>query len=137
MGARTVTMAILAGSAVTAGAATAQAGGDLYGAIAYSDGTGIAAAATNFGDSRSADTAARGNCGRGDCRVVLDFHNGCGALAQGADHRVSAGWGPTKVEAEQRARDFLGPSAPPFPDLGSAAPRAATIALSTCTSNAH
>ncbi|WP_146161131.1 DUF4189 domain-containing protein [Nocardia sp. MDA0666] len=126
-----------AGFAVAGAAGSAQADGDLHGAIAYSDSSGVVAAATNFADAPSADAAARAHCGRGDCRVILDFSNGCGAVAQGADGRIAVGWGPTQVEAEKQARDFLGPSAPPFPDLGSASPRPATIALTSCTANAH
>ncbi|WP_227981877.1 DUF4189 domain-containing protein [Nocardia spumae] len=136
---RSTAVAVLAGSALAVGGAagSAQADGDLHGAIAFSDSTGVVAAAANYADAPSADTAARQHCGRGDCRVILDFSNGCGAVAQGADGRIAVGWGPTQVEAEKQARDFLGPSAPPFPDLGSASPRPATIALTSCTANAH
>ncbi|NKY86856.1 DUF4189 domain-containing protein [Nocardia veterana] len=130
--------AALAGAALTVGAAgSAQAAGDLHGAIAFSDSTGVVAAAANYADAPSADAAAKAHCGRGDCRVILDFSNGCGAVAQGADGRIAVGWGPTQTEAEKQARDFLGLSAPPFPDLGSASPRPATIALSSCTANAR
>lgn len=136
---RSAAVAVLAGSAVAVfgAAGSAQADGDLHGAIAYSDGTGVVASAANYADAPSADTAALGHCGHGDCRIILDFTNGCGAVAQGANGRIAVGWGPTQTEAEKQARDFLGPSAPPFPDLGSASPRAATIALSSCTTNAQ
>ena len=137
--ARSTAVAVLDGSAVAVfgAAGSAQADGDLHGAIAFSDSTGVVASAANYADAPSADTAAIGHCGHGDCRIVLDFTNGCGAVAQGADGHIAVGWGPTRTEAENQARDFLGPSAPPFPDLGSASPRAATIALSSCTANAQ
>ena len=136
---RSAAMAVLAGSAVamSGAAGSAQAAGDQHGAIAYSDSTHVVAAAANYADAPSADNAAKAHCGHGDCRIILDFSNGCGAVAQGADGRIAVGWGPTQTEAEKQARDFLGPSAPPFPDLGSASPRPATIALSSCTANAQ
>lgn len=136
--ARFSAVAVLAGAALTmAGAGAAHAADDQHGAIAYSDSTGVVAGAANYADAPSADAAAKAHCGEADCRIILDFSNGCGAVAQGADGRIAVGWAPTKTEAEKQAMDFLGPSAPPFPDLGSASPRPATIALSTCTANAR
>ncbi|WP_024805344.1 DUF4189 domain-containing protein [Nocardia sp. BMG51109] len=128
---------VLSGSAIAGlgAAAPAAADGSLHGAIALSDSTGTVASAANYEDPGSADAAAIDRCGGGDCRVVLHFNDGCGAVAQSVDRRVAVGWGPTQVEAEQQARNVLGLSAPPFPDLGSAVPRPATIALSACTAN--
>ncbi|WP_280262021.1 DUF4189 domain-containing protein [Nocardia wallacei] len=129
---------VLAGSVIAGfgAAGPAAAEGALHGAIALSDSTGTVASAVNYDDAGAADGAAVNHCGVGDCRVVLHFTDGCGAVAQGADRRVAVGWGPTKVEAEKQARDVLGPTAPPFPDLGSASPRPANIVLTACTKNA-
>ncbi|NKY51368.1 DUF4189 domain-containing protein [Nocardia vermiculata] len=136
---RSAAVAVLAGAALTVvgGAGAAHADGDQHGAIAYSDSSGTVAAAANYSDAPSADSAAIAHCGGGDCRVILDFSNGCGSVAQGADGKIAVGWGPTKTESEKQAIEFLGPSAPPFPDLGSASPRPATIALTSCTANAR
>ncbi|MBB5915930.1 hypothetical protein BJY24_004842 [Nocardia transvalensis] len=130
--------AVLAGVALAGFgvAGPASAAGPLHGAIALSDSTGTVASAVNYNDAGPADAAANAHCGVGDCRVVLHFTDGCGAVAQGADRKVAVGWGPTKVEAEKQARDVLGLTAPPFPDLGSASPRPAQIVLNACTSNA-
>ncbi|MFJ1455175.1 DUF4189 domain-containing protein [Nocardia wallacei] len=129
---------VLAGAAVAGFgvAGPASAAGTLHGAIALSDSTGTVASAVNYDDPGAADAAANSHCGVRDCRVVLHFTDGCGAVAQGVDRKVAVGWGPTQAEAEKQARDVLGPSAPPFPDLGSASPRPATIVLHACTANA-
>ncbi|MBF6176660.1 DUF4189 domain-containing protein [Nocardia blacklockiae] len=129
---------VLAGTTVAGFglAGPAAAADTLHGAISLSDSTGTVASAVNYSDPAAADAAANQHCGRADCRVVLHFTDGCGAVAQGVDRRVAVGWGPTQAEAEKQARDVLGLSAPPFPDLGSASPRPATIVLHACTANA-
>lgn len=68
-------------------------------------------------------------------RNVIQIVNACGAVAQGADGRFAWNWAKSKTEAEQSAVKALGLSAPPFPDLGSAMPRAAHVVLSACTAN--
>ncbi|MCM6776677.1 DUF4189 domain-containing protein [Nocardia sp. CDC159] len=125
------------GALVSVGVGPAGAApGDLYGAMALSSSTGTVAYAVDYTDRIHADAGANVKCGVYDCHVVLRFVNACGAVAQGADHRFGWASAPTKVEAERAAVESLGLSAPPFPDLGSASPRAAEPVLSVCTANA-
>jgi hypothetical protein len=119
-----------------AGAGVAQAGGNEYGAFSLSQSTGKVAYAVDYPDYPSAIHAADARCGKADCHNVIQFVNACGAVAQGADGRYAWNWAPSKTEAEQSAVKALGMSAPPFPDLGSASPRAARVVLSACTDNA-
>ncbi|MFF0492398.1 DUF4189 domain-containing protein [Nocardia sp. NPDC003482] len=122
----------------TIGAAPAHAApGDLYGAMSLSPSSGTVSYAVNYPSQPLADAGANVKCAVYDCQVVVRFVNACAAVAQGADHRFGWSWAPTKTEAEQAAVDSLGLSAPPFPDLGSAEPRAAQVVLSACTDNAH
>ncbi|MEU7629512.1 DUF4189 domain-containing protein [Nocardia sp. NPDC049190] len=117
-------------------AGEAGAAGDYYGALALSSSTGAVTSAVNYPDAAAAEAAARTECGVRDCRVVVQFWNACGAVARGADGRYGWAWAATRAEAERRAIDVLGPSAPPFPDLGSAIPRAASVRLTACTATA-
>ncbi|MEV0292285.1 DUF4189 domain-containing protein [Nocardia sp. NPDC050710] len=110
--------------------------GNLYGALAISRSTARVASAVNYGSWGAADNGAIAECGVRDCQVVVHFANACGAVAQGADYRFGWAWDGTRVGAERSAVDVLGLSAPPFPDLGSASPRAARVILSACTANA-
>ncbi|WP_459958454.1 DUF4189 domain-containing protein [Nocardia sp. IFM 10818] len=110
--------------------------GDLYGALALSRSTGNVAYAVNYTSWGSADSAAISKCGGGDCEVVVHFANACGAVAQGADTRFGWAWAPNKSEAETKAIEVLGTSAPAFPDTGSASPRQGKVILSACTENA-
>ncbi|MBF6331042.1 DUF4189 domain-containing protein [Nocardia transvalensis] len=118
-------------------AGPASAADDLYGALSVSPSTGTVAYAVNHNSWATADAGANVKCGVYDCEVVVHFANACGAVAQGADRRFGGAWAPTKVEAERAAVESLGLSAPPFPDLGSASPRAAQVVLSACTDNAQ
>ncbi|MFI5775743.1 DUF4189 domain-containing protein [Nocardia sp. NPDC051570] len=126
------------GALATVGAGPAgAAAGDLYGAMSLSPSTGTVAYAVDYTNQGMADGGANVKCDVYDCQVVVRFTNACAAVSQGADHRFGWASAPTKSEAEQKAVDSLGPSAPPFPDLGSATPRAAQPVLSACTANAH
>ncbi|MFD3508297.1 DUF4189 domain-containing protein [Nocardia sp. NPDC058666] len=111
------------------------AAGDLYGAMALSPGQAVVASAVNYGSWTAARNAALDECGVRDCQIVVDFRNACGAVAQGADYRFGWSWDRSLAAAERSAVDVLGFSAPPFPDLGSASPRAAWVVLSACTAN--
>ncbi|MBF6167582.1 DUF4189 domain-containing protein [Streptomyces gardneri] len=117
-------------------ASEARAAGVYYGALALSSSTGAVASAVNFASAAAAETAARAECGVTDCRAVVQFWNACGSVARGADGKHGWAWAPTRAEAEQKAIGTLGLSAPAFPDLGSAIPRAATIRLTACTATA-
>ncbi|WP_040779895.1 DUF4189 domain-containing protein [Nocardia pneumoniae] len=113
----------------------AHAAGAYHGAIALSS-TGAIGSAVNFSTAAAAETAARSQCGVSDCRAVVQFWNACGSVVRGADGRHGWAWAITRADAERRAIEFLGPSAPPFPDLGSAVPRPATVRLTVCTMTA-
>jgi len=54
---------------------------DQYGAIAYSKSTGRFGSSWNQATRNTAERSATSTCGRQDCRVLLWFQNGCGALA--------------------------------------------------------
>ncbi|MFD6271834.1 DUF4189 domain-containing protein [Nocardia asteroides] len=109
--------------------------GDLYGALALSSEEAVVASAVNYGSWAAASQAALAECGVWDCQIVVEFRNACGAVAQGADYRFGWAWDHNQAAAERAAVDVLGFSAPPFPDPGSASPRAASVILSACTSN--
>jgi hypothetical protein len=127
-------VATIAGLSV-AGAGTANANSDEYGAFSLSQGTGTVAYALNYSNYPAAVAAADAKCGRADCHNIIQMVNACGAVAQGADGRYAWNWAPSKSEAETSSVKSLGQSAPPFPDLGSASPRAARVVLSGCTDN--
>ncbi|MFC6012348.1 DUF4189 domain-containing protein [Nocardia lasii] len=111
------------------------AAGDLYGALALSPGQAVVASAVNYGSWSAAKRAALDECGVRDCQIVVEFRNACGAVAQGADYRFGWSWDRSLAAAERSAVDVLGISARPFPDPGSASPRAASVILSACTGN--
>lgn len=123
-----------AGASV-AGAGAANANPNAYGAFSLSESSGAVAYALNYASYADAVHAADAKCGHADCHNIIQIVNACGAVAQGADGRFAWNWARSKVEAEQSAVNALGLSAPPFPDLGSAMPRAAHVVLSGCTDN--
>ncbi|WP_245721984.1 DUF4189 domain-containing protein [Nocardia crassostreae] len=129
----TITATVAAvGALATAG--LAQAAPRYYGTIALSQLKGTAVATTD--DSKvGADAAAIKDCASYDCDIVLRFDDGCGAIARGADGKWGWADAGSRAEAEQIAIASLGESAPAFPDLGSASPRAATVIASACTPN--
>ena len=98
-----------------------------YAGFVLLEGTQVVVDAQTVAARRLAATAAV------DCDGIDG--DACGAVAQGADGRFAWNWARSKVEAEQSAIKALGLSAPPFPDLGSASPRAAHVVLSACTAN--
>ncbi|WP_405165272.1 DUF4189 domain-containing protein [Nocardia sp. NBC_01499] len=118
------------------GAGSAHAAGNYYGTLAFSPGAGKFVEATDQSSWVAADVVAIRDCGVYDCRILVRFVNGCAAVARGADGQIAADSAPSRQDAEQSAIAKLGESAPPFPDLGSSSPRAASIVLSSCTKNA-
>ncbi|MEU1207280.1 DUF4189 domain-containing protein [Nocardia sp. NPDC005825] len=133
-GAATLTAALaLSGLALAGGADAAP---QYYGTLALSRLKNTAVSGTDT-NRVVADAAAIRDCASYDCEIVLRFTDGCGAVAQGADGTWGWAVGPSLAEAEQNAVAGLGQSAPPFPDLGSAQPRAARVATSGCTENAR
>ena len=118
-----------------AGASSADANPNAYGAFSLSESSGAVAYALNYTNYPDAIHAADAKCGHPDCHNIIQIVNACGAVAQGADGRFAWNWASSKTEAEQSSVKSLGMSAPPFPDLGSASPRAAHVVLSGCTDN--
>ncbi|MET7768893.1 DUF4189 domain-containing protein [Nocardia sp. NPDC005366] len=121
---------------IGAGSGPADAAGKYYGTLAVSRTTGKVVAAVDHPSRVSADAEAIRECAVYDCELVQRFVDGCAAIARGADGRYGWAAAGTRTEAEQFAIAALGESAPPFPDLGSAQPRPADIAVSACTKNA-
>lgn len=119
--------------AMTITTGTAGAAGQGYGTIAISQLRNAAVVSTGAGKV-SADAAAIRDCANYDCDIVFRFAGGCGAVAQGADGKWGWAAAGSREEAEQFAVSSLGESAPAFPDLGSASPRAAKVVGSACTS---
>ncbi|RBO96116.1 uncharacterized protein DUF4189 [Nocardia puris] len=131
-------VAVLSATAVIGvGAGPAGAAGQYYGTLALSPSTGKVVAAMDHASKVKADAAAIRECGVYDCDLVLQVVDGCGAIARGADGRYGWAAAGSLAEAERLAVESLGQSAPPFPDLGSAAPRPADVAISACTQNAR
>ncbi|MFC8043154.1 DUF4189 domain-containing protein [Nocardia sp. NPDC057353] len=130
------TTAALLGAGVSAPAAAVPPKGLYYGTVSLSDSTGVVAITTDHRSYVAADAEAIKNCGVYDCRIVLQYTDGCAAVARGADGRFGWAAAPSLAEAEGAAVAGLGEVAPPFPDLGSAAPRPAGLVGSACTRNA-
>ncbi|MEC3957061.1 DUF4189 domain-containing protein [Nocardia sp. CDC153] len=120
------------------GMGTAQAAGDLYGAMAvgddgysYSIGT-----AWNYTDQGAADAGALDQCGLSNCYVKVRFVNGCAAIAN-RDGNLFTGLGRTKAQAEQNAIAASGSGPNPIlVSLGSAEASQVHISDSQCTGNA-
>lgn len=102
--ARTAIVSAIAGVtiAVTAGPANADAY-DYWGAMAISVRTGNTAYAIDYSSAAAAATAAVNTCGAADCRWVVYFANGCGAVAQASDRSWGWGWGSALSTAESKA----------------------------------
>ncbi|MGX1810890.1 DUF4189 domain-containing protein [Nocardia sp. NPDC055321] len=63
-------------------------------------------AAWNDRTQVSAEQAALDECGRGTCRTIVSWSNGCGAVVGSEGEAfVSGGSGATPAEAEQNARE--------------------------------
>lgn len=127
-----------AAALIAAGAGSAQAAGDYYGSLALGEtpSASYVGGAWNYKNWDDSDRDAIKECGRGECRVVVRFANGCGAVAKSSDNKHGWAYGANKAEAERKAIEALGPLAPPFPNFGSSAPKTAKILMSECTINA-
>ena len=77
---------------------------DLFGAIAYSTGSGAYGWAKDHPTRQAAERASLTACGKlaKDCRNVLWFKNGCGSLAVSAK-AYGWGWGSTQALADGEA----------------------------------
>lgn len=94
-------LAALLIASTIAGAAGAA---DYFGAIAYSAKTRQYGWANNHPSRDAAEQAALPVCRKGadDCRIVVWFRNGCGALAAGT-RSYGANWAEDKAAAEKKA----------------------------------
>ena len=78
---------------------------DYFGAIAYSTSTGAHGWAKDHPSQAAAQKAARAACGKHakDCKPVLWFKNGCGALATGPRSGAGWDWAADQTLADRRA----------------------------------
>lgn len=126
-----------------AGTANAERGpdGSLYGTLALStDGGTFYGAAWNYPSWGASDAAALNKCAHRGCKVMVQFANGCGAIAESADHTYYyGGSGRNRAEAERDAMDRLTNWLPSPPALfGSSAPpkQSVHVRYSECTAGA-
>jgi serine/threonine-protein kinase len=83
-------------------------GGVRHGAIAYSPDKEVYGYSRDYGSERAARDAAMANCRKedkaaADCKVLVTFHNACGALALGADGAYGSAWAMSLREAASKA----------------------------------
>jgi serine/threonine-protein kinase len=89
----------LSGSIVTADNRFAR-----FGAIAYSESTGRFGSSWHLANRSDAEVQAVSLCNRADCRPVVWFRNGCGALARARNGAVVYAWsGASLSDAKLRA----------------------------------
>lgn len=93
-------------AAALAGAATAAAAADQYGAIAFNKATRAYGYSFDHPSQAAAERRALAECGRG-CASMAWFANGCGALAIN-DERYGTATGPTRAQTERDARSRCG-----------------------------
>jgi serine/threonine-protein kinase len=79
-----------------------------HGAIAYSALKNVYGYSQDYGSSRPAADAAVADCrkknkGASDCKVLVTFHNACGALALGNNGAYGSAWGMSQREAASKA----------------------------------
>jgi serine/threonine-protein kinase len=90
--------------------AQAQSNDDVYGAIAYSQSTGVYTSALGSSE-KEAENQAYYDCqqksGADDCKVPLWFKNAWGAIAVGSNGAYGTGWGYDKNNPEH-GRDIAG-----------------------------
>lgn len=101
---RAAIVSAIAGTTIAA--STGPANADAYnywGAMAISTRTGNTSYAIDYSSSAAAATAAVNACGAADCRWVVYFANGCGAVAQAPDLSWGWGWGSSLSIAKSRA----------------------------------
>jgi uncharacterized protein DUF4189 len=87
---------------------TLNRGGDRHGAIAYSARKEVYGYSRDYDSPKTAGEAAVRNCrgqdrGADDCRVLVAFHNACGALALGDRGAHGSAWGQSGREAATKA----------------------------------
>ncbi|MFR9753261.1 DUF4189 domain-containing protein [Nocardia sp. 004] len=119
------------------GAGSANAAGQ-YAAIAVGNGGWTYGVSVDEAGFDQAENVALANCGYTDCRVMVAWANGCGALVE-SNEGVAAGSGPNRMEAEREAYQNLAEITPtaPLANVGSANLSGARIVEVVCTSNAR
>ena len=75
---------------------------DNYGAIAYSPSKGLYGYSYDYSSLQGAKYGAISRCHADDCKIVVWFKNGCGALATGTGG-YGSGWGTTLSGAKHEA----------------------------------
>ena len=109
MALRSTKLAVVPLIALFAGAATTpNAPPSRFGAISYSTTTRLHGAAQDFLSERDAVIRSLNACEAqaksGDCRVLVTFRDGCGALAESPDGAFGSGWGVDAAKARFYAR---------------------------------
>lgn len=93
---------------VSADPSRAEDSSSRFGAIAFSPSTRMYGYVYDYADKDSARKGAIEECKRhaekNDCKAVVDFENGCGALAVG-DIGYGTGWGDALGTAQHKALD--------------------------------
>lgn len=79
-----------------------------HGAIAYSSRKEVYGYSHDYDSAKAANSAALSHCrkqegGADDCRVLVTFHNACGALALGEGGAYGSAWGRSRREASAKA----------------------------------
>ena len=100
---------------------------DLFGAIAYSPTNGAHGWAKDHPSRAAAQKAARAACSKhaADCKAVLWFKNGCGALSV-SEKVYGWGWGTTQKLADTEA----------IKACSKHAPQGCKVSLQVCTTGA-
>ncbi|WP_082703133.1 DUF4189 domain-containing protein [Mycobacterium sp. IS-1496] len=101
---RVLAIALVAGCLGGGAALTAPTAGALgWGAIAVSPDTGRVGYTQGFNSAVEAERAAVGLCRARDCRPVVNFTKGCGAVAQAPDASWAPGVGRDSASAQRFA----------------------------------
>ncbi|MFE1592295.1 DUF4189 domain-containing protein [Nocardia sp. NPDC058705] len=126
---------LAAGSVLGAGAANAQS---LHGAFAVSQGQWTYESSFDWPSREAAEERALERCGYDDCKVVLSWANGCGAMVWNDGSTVVAS-GPTRSDAMRNAVNKLSERAPlaMLANFGSSDLSGNKVVEVVCTSNAR
>ncbi|KUI25677.1 hypothetical protein AU196_23055 [Mycobacterium sp. IS-1742] len=101
---RVLAIALVAGCLGGGAALTAPTAGALgWGAIAVSPDTGRVGYTQGFNSAVEAERAAIGLCKARDCRAVVNFTKGCGAVAQAPDASWASGVARDSAGAQKLA----------------------------------
>ncbi|MGS2806259.1 DUF4189 domain-containing protein [Nocardia sp. MW-W600-9] len=132
-------LGLAAGSVL--GAGSANAAGDLFGAIGFSEQMWESWSSSNWDSAEGARAAVIDGCvaaGGEDCGVMTTWANGCGALVWNQEGWVAAASGPNRSEAIRKAIDRLSDGVPiaRLANFGSADFSGTKVIDVVCTRNA-